>query len=222
MRPALGFLTLPFVLGACDSTLFGTGEMRELTVALASASALAEPSPAITLNNVSLDAVGSIDVIVTGVQARLSDPEDVEGAWFPLEVVAEDPEVGVPVDLKNLGAAAITLAKGMVPEGLYLDVRLFFDGESATITTLEEICLDVEDAEAGEAQICLAAGTHPLFIPSGDVTGVKTDATFELGDDETVVLTFDEETTVQNLAWAPGLAAVVMNPVIRAANEAGE
>jgi hypothetical protein len=71
--------------------------------------------------------------------------------------------------------------------------------------------------------MCLPPGTYTLFIPSGGDTGVKTDAGFEVMEGQTTVtLEFAEDATVQTLAWAPGLNKIVMNPVIRAAGEAGE
>lgn len=213
-------LALPFAVWACDGSPLGSGEFGELTVALTSASAPATSSAAFTLSdNVPESAVGSIDVDVTGVQARHTEPGELEGAWFPIPL----PEgvQSVPVNLWDLANETIDLATGSVPTGIYADVRLFFNEGTATITTVETICLDI-DGETGEGagEMCLPPDEYTLFIPSGTATGVKTDASFEVmtGDNQ-VTLGFVEGSTVQTLAWAPGMNAIVMNPVIRAAGE---
>lgn len=219
---------LPFAASACDGLSGGLSgsEMGQVTVALTSASAPASSSAGLIQfsldGNVPAEAVGSIDVEVTGVQARHTAPEDLEGAWF--DIPLPEGVQSVPVNLWDLANATVELATGEVPTGQYADVRLFFDEATATITTTAEICLDIDGGTGeGPAQRCLEPGAYPLFIPSGAETGVKTGAGFEVNEgQQSVTLEFDEDATVQTLAWAPGLNKIVMNPVIRAAGEAGE
>lgn len=227
MRKMLTLLGLPFAVWACDGLgdrLSGT-QVGHVTIVLASASAQGSPSSSLIQfsldGNVPADAVESIDVTLTRVEARRSDPPEDLGRspWFEFELAGSG-----ELDLWNDLGGGVAIASGTVPMGTYVDARLRFEVEG-TITLTQKVCLGIDGDVDGEGEMCLDPenGPYPLFIPSGSDTGIKTDGSFEVqAQSQTVTLVFDEGATVRTLAWAPGLEAVVMNPVIRAAGEAGE
>lgn len=209
---------LPLALGSCDG--IGSGpRMTDLTMWLAPASAPGTSALIQLQGPISLDLISEISVTVTGVQARLESPGDVEGAWFDLAVDGGSKTI----NLVDLPSAGLVLANGSVPSGDYTDARLFFDSETVTITLGAEACFGAAGDAAQLAQVCLAPGTYDLRVPSGEETGVKTGGHFTLEEGAASVgLEFDADATVRTLTWLPDLEVVVMNPVIRAANEAGE
>lgn len=208
-------LSLP-LLGACDGGALGPdGTSGELSVLLkqgsssgsaALAASLVEASPYASV--VSLDDVESITVTVDEVQA-LRDP-DGEAVWESLPVT--DPE---PIDLLALSpSGGLTLARGDLPDGEYRNVRLFFT--AATITFASDVAL----GGSGQTGVTYEAGdTEPLFIPSGEETGVKIPTgQFALeADDVEITIVFDPEASVQTVTLANDM--VIMSPVLTAEGE---
>ena len=162
-----------------------------------------------TLGNVSLDDVAAINVTITAVDVLPASG----GPWLSLDLAVAG---GVTVDLMALSAAELVIATATLPADDYVDARLFV--EDGTLVLSQQVCLG-QAAPAGPG--CLAADEdHLLFIPSADQTGIKTDAHFTIaaGDGTDVPLVFEPEATVRNIAWAPGLGEIIVEPVIRVAD----
>ncbi len=136
------------------------------------------------------------------------------GPWLSLDLAVAG---GVTVDLMALSAAEVVIATATLPADDYVDARLFV--ENGTLVLSREVCLG-QAAPAGPDR-CLAQDVnHSLFIPSADQTGIKTDAHFTIdeGGADEVTLVFEPEATVRNIAWAPGLGEIIVEPVIRVAD----
>ncbi len=167
-----------------------------------------------SLGNISLDDVANIDVTITAVDVLPASGEP----WLSLDLAVAG---GVTVDLMALSAADVVIATATLPADDYVDARLFV--ENGTLVLSREVCLG-QAAPAGPDR-CLAQDVnHSLFIPSADQTGIKTDAHFTIdeGGADEVTLVFEPEATVRNIAWAPGLGEIIVEPVIRVADGAEE
>ncbi len=171
-----------------------------------------------SLGNVSLDDVAAINVTITAVDVLPASG----GPWLSLEdLVVASGATGVRVNLMALSAAEVVIATATLPADDYVDARLFV--ENGTLVLSREICLG--QAAPAEPDRCLAQDVnHSLFIPSGDQTGIKTDAHFTIaeGGAAEVTLVFEPEATVRNITWAPGLGEIIVEPVIRVADGAEE
>ncbi len=162
-----------------------------------------------SLGNISLDDVAAINVTITAVDVLPASGEP----WLSLDLAVAG---GVTVDLMALSAAEVVIATATLPADDYVDARLFV--EEGTLVLSQQVCLG-QAAPAGPG--CLAEGVdHSLFIPSADQTGIKTDAHFTIaeGGADDVTLVFEAEATVRNIAWAPGLGEIIVEPVIRVAD----
>lgn len=106
--------------------------------------------------------------------------------------------------------AALKVGQGEAPEGDYVDARLFI--ASATIVFSENVDLgDGFQYVAGEPG-------YPVEIPSGDQTGIKTDASVSISSVDgqaTLELAFDPSATFLNVTGT-GDGRVILSPVIRA------
>ncbi len=162
-----------------------------------------------SLGNISLDDVAAINVTITAVDVLPTSG----GTWLSLDLAVAG---GVTVDLMALSAAEVVIATATLPADDYVDARLFV--ENGTLVLSQQVCLG-QAAPAGPG--CLAEGVdHSLLIPSADQTGIKTDAHFTIaeGGADDVTLVFEAEATVRNIAWAPGLGEIIVEPVIRVAD----
>ena len=164
----------------------------------------------------SIDAgdVMSLTMQLDSIQFLLADANG--GGWITL-VLAVDPEADpvvldpVELDLKALPTddAPLTIAVGDLTRGSYQSVRLFVSGAM--------IVFDIEVSVGG---FTLAAGdSHPVTIPSGEQTGLKTDLAFIVDASTTVNLFFDEDATFRNVT-ATGSEKVILTPVLR--NSSGD
>lgn len=73
----------------------------------------------------------------------------------------------------------------------------------------------VFDIDVSVGGFTLAAGdSHPVTIPSGEQTGLKTDLAFVVDGSTTVNLFFDEDATFRNVT-ATGSEKVILTPVLR-------
>lgn len=209
----LGLLT--FALVGCET---GTGpgsdsETRVLltrgTVASTSLSAaVLQADPVFNrfaaLGPVALSKVVSIDATITRVDAlpAAEDPE-AEAGWVSLDVVQ-----GGSVNLLSLPMATeegLTLARAELPVGTYGNLRFFL--QDPTITFNEPVTVGRHTFPANEK--------IPLFIPSGDQTGLKTKVVFNVaeGDADDVKLIFDAAASVEKIV-AAGDGRIILPPVM--------
>ncbi|MBI4513980.1 MAG: DUF4382 domain-containing protein [Gemmatimonadetes bacterium] len=212
---ALALVTIA-VVSACDNP--ADVQTGSLMLTLTSAQDSRSRAVAALLSdgadgNVTVDAVEALNVTVDSVKVRPASG----GGWVALGVAGEG---GVRVNLMDLASADVTLARGELAAGDYVAARLFFT--DAEIVFSEQVCLGMNTgAGATPGSVCLEPGVpHEVVIPSGEETGIKTDARFAVteGSEETVTLVFDPEATVRSIAWARGLQKVIVAPVIRASN----
>lgn len=195
-----------FGLGPSDSNtqvrLSGgsSGSASLLSTSTASNSAGASDRGAV----VTLDMVESITVTLERIEALRVDGEG-EQDWASLDVTAQE------VDLVELPASGIEVARGDLAPGEYRNVRFFLDDETITFS---------EDVSLGGGPVSVAtfeAGVpHPLEIPSADQTGLKVPtATFTVGEDDTTVeIVFDAGESVQTIVLTP--RGIRMAPVLTA------
>ena len=211
-------------LAACNGTTGpeGTGtasvQLAKLggsSAALAAHVVQADPRFA----SVDLEDVAAIHVTVDTVEAHRvgggddgangengNGPPAQRGGWFAVEVTVDD-----PIDLTELSTTeTLTIAEGALPEGDYNQLRLFLAG--ATVDFAEGVDPD------GDGPLAEGATDVPLRIPSSEQTGVKipgADFTVDAGTGTEVTVTFDENTSVQNLTIT-GAGEVIMSPVLTA------
>jgi hypothetical protein len=156
------------------------------------------------------DTVASLEVTISDVSYLAEgDDEDTESAWQTLALPA-----AVTLDLMALPseqAGSIEIASGSVPVGSYRKVRLIA-GEG-------EIVFRGPLSLGGGADF-EGATVYTVTIPSGLQTGIKTDVSFEVTENEDATvnaayLVFDPDATFLNIT-ATGTGGVILNPVLRA------
>jgi len=156
------------------------------------------------------DTVASLEVTISDVSYLAEgDDEDTESAWQTLALPA-----AVTLDLMALPseqAGSIEIASGSVPVGSYRKVRLIA-GEG-------EIVFRGPLSLGGGADFD-GATVYTVTIPSGLQTGIKTDVSFEVTENEDATvnaayLVFDPDATFLNIT-ATGTGGVILNPVLRA------
>lgn len=161
---------------------------------------------------IDLDNVQSFTVQITSIEfLPVTADEENDAAWIRLPLdpaVALDP--AVTLDLLALptgGDSPIVIAAGPVDEGAYSMVRLLVSGGTIVFDT---------DFSVGQFTFDMAPDDHPVTIPSGVQTGLKTDLAFTVGEGggTEVSLLFDEGATFQN-ATATGSGKVILTPVLR-------
>jgi hypothetical protein len=124
------------------------------------------------------------------------------GPWIPLDV--EDVEIDL-VALPVEGEPGITLVTTDLDPGEYRNVRLFVRNAVLWLNTPFQVGNAVYGTEDG----------HPVRIPSGDQTGIKTDQGFTIPDGGgDVALVFDENATLANV-HGTGNGQVMLAPVLR-------
>jgi len=156
------------------------------------------------------DTVASLEVTISDVSYLAEgDDEDTESAWQTLALPA-----AVTLDLMALPseqAGSIEIASGSVPVGSYRKVRLIAgEGESVFRGPLS----------LGGGADFEGATVYTVTIPSGLQTGIKTDVSFEVTENEDATvnaayLVFDPDATFLNIT-ATGTGGVILNPVLRA------
>lgn len=152
--------------------------------------------------------ISDIQFLPAGADAETAD----EGAWISLQLSAP-----AQLDLMALPAAGespLVIAAGEAPVGSYGSVRLF--AAAATIQFKGNVDLGVSFSFKGGVD-------YAVEIPSGDQTGIKTDAAFTVEADEggalnDVQLLFDPAATFLNVSGT-GDGRVLLAPVIRSEPE---
>lgn len=200
-------------LAACDG-LDSPAARGDVRVTLQEADAIASASQSVsdagagdeTAVRIDHDMIAALDLQVTGIQFL---PANEGGGWISL-ALAE------PVTLNLLSLPAedespLVLAAGSVPVGSYRKVRLFAD--EVTISFTDPITI-------GAAFTFQADTPYAVEIPSGDVTGLKTDVAFTVGADgdgnaQDVQLLFSPDDTFGNVTGT-GNGRVKLAPVIKA------
>lgn len=223
---ALVAAALP-LLGACEGNGLGPEASGSLQVQFEQAdnvasAALATMTDSGTMEsaNVPEDAVEAVNVTLSRVEVHRSgngtstnatSTDDGRAGWVSLELAQEGSATstdGVVLDLTELPSSGegVTVAVGDLEPGTYGNLRLFFD--EAEIVLAESVTLGTETFEAG---------SHELFIPSGDATGIKVptaEFTVDSETGETVTVLSDTDASIQNInVTGRGL---LMTPVLTA------
>lgn len=160
------------------------------------------------------EAVDAVDLTINEVQVRRTQPDTAageDGGWVSLEVEGGTVTVNL-LGLPSADGGGVIVASGQLEAGTYHDVRLFF--ESAEIVLNSSVTIG--GGPEGDGGRTLEAGTHDLFIASGEQTGVKVPtAEFTLDSDgATVDVLADAETSIQSIN-ATG-RRLLMTPVLTA------
>lgn len=166
---------------------------------------------------VSPDTVASLTIRVTDIQflpAVQQGNEENDGAW--MSATLPNPVVLDLMTLPTEGESPIVVVSGSAPEGDYANVRLFVD----------EASIEFKGAISLGGAITFNGGEpYTVTIPSGEDTGLKTDASFSVSKDEDgnlndVTLLFSTGSTFQNVTGT-GTGEVILAPVIRGAPAQG-
>ena len=207
-------------VGACDSSTDLDSDAQARVFLTADVAAGSNSQSSFTtdfllqsgMGPISLDAVDSISITLTSVQAvRVSadeNGEEVGSGFVTLDLTGEGE---TRINLMQLAAAAdsILIARGEITPGTYSNVRLRYDAASAQIALNQDITV---------GQQTYVAGVHDLVIPSGEQSGIKVQLagfTVAEGDLADVLVTFDATTSVSNIV-ATGAGRVMMTPVLHA------
>ncbi|HSL69201.1 MAG TPA: DUF4382 domain-containing protein [Longimicrobiales bacterium] len=200
-------LPLLFVLPACDALgPDATGQARLFLARGSAASAAVSGSDGVAEAPLTLSAVESIIVHITGVQVLAEGNDD--SAWETLEFAAG---AATTVDLMQLpeeGAQALLFANGEVDVGQYANVRLLID-DSATIVLTQAVKV---------GNTTLPPDTYALRIPSSLQSGLKINLpSFMVEENETedATLVFDNATAIGTVV-VTGNGVLQMSPVLRA------
>ncbi len=221
MSPATGLAALilaALVSGACSESLSSRVGFVEVSMSQLDEAGLMDGTALLVsvdgeTSAISKDTVESLIVTVTELRFLRNEESDEENENGWVTLLLDDP---IDLDLMALpaeGDSPLVIAGGAVLEGDYRMVRLIVDG--GTVTLKGPITL-------GASPITFEGGVaHPLMVPSGPQTGIKTDATFsvlpadEEEDPADVHLLFDADATFANLT-VTGNGLFIMAPVFRA------
>jgi hypothetical protein len=202
---------LGLLVGACQGTTdpngSGSGSVQ-LNLSQTGGASLLAASLAPLGGNVGLDAVGSVEVTLTRVEALPQGAVNgADGAWVVIELGAP-----VTLDLMDLPTAAedaIKLPKGELAAGTYFNLRLFVS--DATITFSEDVTVG-----GGPAEVTYVADTpYPLRIASPlDTRLLVPTGTFVVteGESTEIDLIFDLGASVRSIVATP--LFLLMTPVI--------
>jgi hypothetical protein len=155
--------------------------------------------------------VASLTVRVTDIEFLPAEQEGNDanaGAWMSLQLSSP-----VTLDLMALPTedeSPLVIASGALAVGDYVNVRLFVD--EATIRFSEAVSLGVSLTLEADVD-------YTVTIPSGDETGIKTDASFSVvadaeGNVNDVGLLFSPVATFLNVTGT-ATGEVMLAPVIR-------
>lgn len=168
-------------------------------------------------DRIPLDAVASVTVDVTGVEARLlgrhMGATFGPNGWVTLEVPA-----GTTLDLLSLPEEGLPVAAGDLEAGTYGMVRLLFS--DATITFNQQVV--IADSLSADTLVFEAGTPYPLAIGLGDADWVMVPtAEFTVSDVEgaDLVIEFDPEASIRGIAVTDD-GTLVMPPVLRAWGQA--
>lgn len=212
---ALG-LGILFLVGCADTAGIDTGSVQ---ITLQRSTATSAPASGAAAGAIDLANVASLMVEITSVRflpvvAEGQDPqtqEDDEAAWVEVDLTNQEGE-GITIDLTSLPTSdesPLVIAEGTVDAGDYRKVRLIV-GEAWVEF--------VSGFTVGNYEYAATPEQHPVTVPSGAQTGLKTDASFTVegagGTTQSVSLFFDDGTSIRN-ATATGSGSVNVNPVLR-------
>lgn len=169
----------------------------------------------VSADNVPREAVDAVNVTIHEVQVLAAEEDTAsgrDGGWVALNVQGKGGQATVNLmDLPSTGTG-VTIAAGQLDQGTYRNVRLVI--ESADIVLNSAVTLG-----GGPNAPSLEAGTHDLFIPSAEQTGVKVPtAEFTVDTDNVAVdVLADTEASIQNINLTG--RGLLMTPVLTAAAE---
>jgi hypothetical protein len=154
------------------------------------------------------DNVLSLTVVVTAIEflpVFEGDSTEDGGGWISLEL-SEPVELDL-LALPTEGESPLVIAAGNVEPGDYRNVRLLIG--DATIVFDQPFSIGLAEFD----------GEHPVTVPSGAQTGLKTDIAFTVeadgdGNPQDLNLLFDPGITFLN-AIATGNGTVILTPVLR-------
>ena len=223
--PILGAaLVTAFVATGCSDTASVDG-MGAVAVTLQQASVQPAPgaaefdvllSPGDAAVKVSKTQVDSLFIWATRIGFLPVDTTDGscddEGDETPCPWIWLDLSEDLRIDLMALPAendSAVVIAAGDVPVGDYRKVRLLVADASIFFNEAISVGNHVFDADM----------EHPLDVPSGAQSGLKTDASFsvvadDLGEPTEVNVVFDPNLTFNNVA-ATGSGKIKITPVLK-------
>lgn len=220
-------------LAACEDGAGPAGGTSQVVLTSATPTLAVAPAPgvAVTLggmmgpgdgsgpihDQIPLEAVASITVDLTGVEAKLlgqgMGPTFGPAGWVTLEVAE-----GTTLDLLSLPEEGLPVATGDLEPGTYGMVRLLFS--EATITFNQQIVL--ADSVTADTLVFEAETPYPLAIGLGDADWILVPtAEFTVSDVEgaDVVIEFDPDASVRGIAVTDD-GTLVMPPVLRAWGQA--
>lgn len=207
------FLALLVTTAACENgTAPSSGTVRVTMSRTATASSALQTQILASAGyaNVPLSAVDSILVTLTAVEALRASADSATtdttgaGGWTRIELTA--PQLVDLLRLPSDSTGGLQLARGVLPEGDYGNLRLRFS--DAFITFNREVTVGPQSFPARQR--------ITLEIPSGRNTGIKVpSAGFRVGSDTTadVRVSFDPASSVANIT-ATGSGRVKMSPVL--------
>lgn len=187
-----------------------------VTLARAGASTAAQAvagwfaSSAGLVGRIDLTTVDSLPVTLDRIEflPAVQDEGDGENGQDTLSWMALDVE-DIRIDLLALPMAdedGVVLVTGDLPVGDYARVRLFVTDPMLWLNA---------PLQVGGAYTYDAGVGHPVTIPSGTQTGIKTDQGFSVADGGgDVLLVFDENATLANV-HGTGNGKVMLAPVLR-------
>ena len=218
-RSALGALAAVVTAAAASACqgerISGLGEPVPVTVTMhrlgggAAAPAVAGWLASVTgaQGSIDLATVDSIMVTLERIEVlpavQEEGGEEGAGGWISLDL---EPVRFNLLALPTATDAGFPLATGELPVGDYGNVRLFVSEVTLWLNT---------GFQLGQAFTFEPNVGYPVFVPSGDQTGIKTDQGFTIpegGGD--VVLVFHENATLSNVTGT-GNGRVILAPVIR-------
>jgi hypothetical protein len=222
------------LVGCSDVATLGPGDVTgDVTVTLQRTATLSADEVTAELaaapeGKVPGDQITSLTVWITSIE-MLRDCEADEGAGDGIQSDGECAENGgwIPLDLEEAvmvdfmalpepDESPVVIAAGTVPAGSYRNIRLFVEDETVVFA---------ESFTVGNTEY-VADKDYPVVIPSGDNTGIKTDLSFtvtedEEGNEEEVNLLFDTEATLRGVT-ATGNGRVMLPPVLKVKQEDSE
>lgn len=236
MNRGLGSIGTILVLGAAvacsDTGALGPGDgIGDVTVTLQRTEVLSASVVAAEIygditaapeGNVSADQVKSLRMTIVSIEMLRDCEADDEsgdgvqsngecaenGGWIPFELAEP-----LTVDFMALPApdeTPVVIGSGSLPVGSYRNVRLFVQDEMVVFSESFTIGNSPFDKDT----------EYPVEIPSGENTGIKTDLSFTVtedddGNEEEVNLLFDTEATFRGVT-ANGAGRVMLPPVLKA------
>lgn len=174
--------------------------------AVASASAASTGSAGLVPGGLSRAVIGTQDVQSLVLPIGEVEAQQAGGAWISAGTIGE------PVDLFNLPESGIELLDSTLPEGQYVKLRFWLDGEP-TITLARDVRVGRHVYTAGEP--------HPLTIPGAAQAGVRLVADFTIDADGEALMVLVDGAAMLRKVVATGSGMLKIAPVLSVRNEAG-